>query len=254
MFFRTSPVFGYDAPVIEPQPPRGGNGAAAPERPRTAGSPRPPPVRVSVVADPPRSTSPKRPPFEGLGPAAAKIGAVLLRVLAALVSVLGALARGLGILARGVGRLSTLVYGRLRARSETAVVTFQKRRKHSRYRVYAVSVYCLLAGATLAFQLYSQNSIDAYVRVERVDFPRNASTVFIRNESKMPWNDLRVVLNGIWIYERPRLDPNDHMMVRVDRFGLVDPKTGKMSFPPADIVAHRLTISCDRGSFESELQ
>jgi hypothetical protein len=145
-----------------------------------------------------------------------------------------------------------LVYGHVRARSEAAYADFQKRRKHVRYRAYAFGGYGLIVAATLLFQLYTKNGIDAYVRVERIEFPRAASAVFIRNDSDKPWNGLRVILNGIWLYERTTLAPRDNVVVRVDRFAVTEGE--KMTFPPPDTQARHLRIECDRGTFESELK
>lgn len=162
--------------------------------------------------------------------------------------------RHLGVAGGAIARVSVLVFGQVRTRSEAAYADFQKRRKHTRYRAYALGSYSLIAAATLLFQLYDHNSIAAYVRVERVDFPRSASAVFIRNDSQHRWSNVKVTLNGLWLYERPQIEPGDIVLVRVDRFAQVEPRTGKMQFPPPETVARRLRIECDAGRFESTLE
>jgi hypothetical protein len=191
---------------------------------------------MAVVAGPPPS---RRPPpgakrfYDGWGAAAARV----LRAVGG-----------------GIARSSVLVWGFIRARGQAAHADFQRRKKHVRYRFYAFGGYAAIAAGTLVFQLYSPNPIGAHVRLERIEFPRSATAVLIRNDSEYPWNNVRVVLNGTWLYERPTVEARDNVIVRVDRFAVVDKQTGKPSFPPPDTAARHLRIDCDRGSFESELK
>lgn len=192
--------------------------------------------RMAVVSSGPPAS--RRPPaakrfYDGWGPAA-------LRVLRAILA--------------GLGRASGAIWAFLRARGHAAQADFTRRKKHVRYRFYAFTSYSLLAAGTLVFQLYSPNPLGAHVRLERIEFPTTAIAVLIRNDSEVPWNNVRVVLNGTWLYERPTVEARDNVIVRVDRFNVVDKQTGKPTFPPPDTTARHLRIECDRGSFESELK
>ena len=191
--------------------------------------------------EPPRPAAPspqgepgprKRRPFEGWG---------------------SAIARALALAGRALARVSVLFFGHVRSRSERAVSEFQKKDRHSRYRAYALGSYGCIAAITLLAQLYHSNSIAAYVRAEKIDFPKS-TTVFVRNDSDQPWTAVKVTLNGKYTYERLRLDPGDNFQVRVDRFAIAGKHGSKgFAFAPPDTVAHTLTVECDRGRFEKRL-
>lgn len=142
--------------------------------------------------------------------------------------------------------------GALRSRGAKAYEEFQRRARHARYRVYALGTYGLIVAATLAAQLYTQNPLGAYVRVEELEVPR-ITNIFLRNDSSKPWNNLKLTLNGIYGYEKPRLGPGDFVLLRVDRFALLEANTGKLKFAPANITARHLALDCDRGHWEKEL-
>ncbi len=165
-----------------------------------------------------------------------------------------ATARGLAAAGRVLGRLSVLIFGQVRAKSERAYADFQKKRPHARLRIYAFASYGCIVGLTLLAQTYSPNSLGAYVRVEKVDLPA-VTAVFIRNDSPVPWQNVKVTLNGRYGYEVLQLKANDFKLVRVDRFTAIGVKTAKdLPFAPPDTEARHIAIDCDRGHFEKDLR
>jgi hypothetical protein len=173
-----------------------------------------------------------RRPFEGWGSAAA---------------------RGLRAAGRAVAHVSVLLFGHVKLHSGKAYADFQRRARHARYRAYALGSYALIAAATLGAQLYEPNSIGAYVRVEKVDFPA-ATAVFVRNDSDKPWRAVRVLLNGKYSYEPLRIEPHEYKVVRVDRFLAVEHHGSKTARAPRETEVRHLLIECDRGRYETELR
>ena len=194
------------------------------------------PAKLSRPADPPRPPpvmAPKqRRPFEGWG---------------------NATARGLGIAGRAIGRASVLIFGRVRKSSEAALADFQQRRKHSRWRAYALGSFGAIAAVTLLAQLYQQNSIAGYIRVEHIDFPVRSAAVFIRNDSATRWTNLKITLNRRFIYERSHLNPGDNAQLAVSRFA-VPGTSNPIKFAPPDTIARHILIECDAGRLESDLR
>src|SRR5438309_7183031 len=107
-----------------------------------------------------------------------------------------AIGSGLSAAAGGLVSAAGKIFGEARKRGGGAVADFRARPEHSRWRAYALGSYGLIVAATFAGQLYSDNSIKAYVRVQTVDLPA-ATTVFVRNDSKNAWHNVKLTLNGI---------------------------------------------------------
>jgi hypothetical protein len=191
--------------------------------------------RLALVDGPQSAAAPaparQRRPFEGWG---------------------SAIGRALRAVGRFVGRVSVLIFGHVRTRAERAHSDFQKRDHHFRWRTYALGSYGLLVALTLLFQVaYQPNSLRAYVRLEHLEFPK-ATYVFLVNESDKPWTKIRVTLNGLYSYERLKLEPGQNVQLRLDRFAQIDKSTGRMKFAPQDIVAQRLLVECEQGRYETE--
>jgi hypothetical protein len=186
---------------------------------------------VTAVIDPPRPSATKRRPFEGWGAAA---GAALSTMATALI------------------RISSKLYGEARERGGAALTDFQARPEHSRYRAYALGGYGLLVAATLAAQFYSENSLGATVRVEKVDMPA-LTQVFVRNGSDETWRDVKLTLNGIYTYETLAVQPGAFILLPADRFALFAPD-GKRTFAPKNIVPKSLLIETRDKRYEAELR
>lgn len=173
---------------------------------------------------------PPRRPFQGLG---------------------GAIAKGLGIAAATLIQLTSRFFGEAHKRSGAAYADFSARPEHARWRAYALGSYGLIVLGTLLGQLYSKNSLKAYVRVQPVDLP-NATVLFVRNDSNKEWKHVKLTLNGIYGYETNQLPPGSHVLLPVTRFAIFDVQ-GKPAYAPKNIPLKQLTIDCDRGSYETEL-
>jgi hypothetical protein len=186
---------------------------------------------VTVVIDPPRPSAAKRRPFEGWGAAAAA---------------------ALSALATALIRLSGKLYGEARERGGAALSDFQARPEHSRFRAYALGGYGVLVAATLAAQFYSENSLGATVRVEKVDMPA-LTQVFVRNGSDEPWHDVKLTLNGIYTYETLAVQPGAFILLPVERFALFAPD-GTPTFAPKSTVPKTLLIETRDKRYQAELK
>jgi hypothetical protein len=160
-------------------------------------------------------------------------------------------AQVIAIAAHWLIRLSS--FGVLQARQQggKALSDFSQRPEHTRWRAYAFGSYALLCAATFGVQLWEPNSLNAYVRVQPVALPES-TIIFVRNDSRKPWKELKLTLNGIYSYESNGLSPGSHVQLPVNRFSVSDP-SGKTTYAPKDAQLRTLSIDCDRGHFEQEL-
>src|SRR2546426_3882770 len=125
-----------------------------------------------------------------------------------------AIANGLAAAAGGLIRITSRIFGSVASRGGTAWADFRARPEHSRWRAYALGSYGLIVAATLAGQLYTDNVLGAYVRVQRVDLPA-MTQIFVRNDSGKPWRSVRLTLNGIYEYRTEEVGPGGHVMLTV---------------------------------------
>jgi hypothetical protein len=163
-----------------------------------------------------------------------------------------AIARGL---AAGTGfliRLTGKFFGAAQKRGGAAMADFRARPEHARWRAFALGSYSAILAGTLAAQLYSSNPIDAYVKVQPVDLP-NSTMVFVRNDGRKEWRQVRLTLNGIYSFETQELRAGATILLPITRFSILDAGSGKVSQAPKTIVPRQLTIDCDRGHLEVEL-
>ena len=172
----------------------------------------------------------KRPPFKGMG---------------------GTLETGLASATNGLVRVTGKLMGEARERGGAAYADFQARPQHSRWRAYALGCYGLIFAATLVAQMYKENKLDAYIRVQRVDLPA-LTQIFVRNDSGDEWRSVKLTLNGIYGYEANELKPGAHILLPVNRFAVYD-STGKPTYAPKNVNPQQLAIDCDRGHYESDL-
>ena len=163
----------------------------------------------------------------------------------------GKLARGVAVVARMLVQLSRFGVDKAKLHGGKAITDFSERPEAIRWRAYAFGSYGAMVALTFAAQLWEPNSLYAYVKVQPVTLPES-TVIFVRNDSKITWKDVKLVLNGIYGYERNELTPGSHVLLKVDRFAIYDP-TGKATFAPKDIPLKTLVIECDRGRFEQEL-
>lgn len=184
---------------------------------------------VSEVPSPPEPQ--KRRPFEGWG---AAIGSGLAAATGALVEVSGKL------------------FGEVRDRGRTSVADFRARPEHSRWRAFALGSYGAIAAATLAGQLYTDNSLRAYIRVQPVDLPA-LTQIFVRNDSRHPWKHVKLTLNGIYTFEQNEVQPGLFILLPVNRFAVFDP-LGRPSYAPRNIAPKLLSIDTSDAHFETELK
>jgi hypothetical protein len=162
------------------------------------------------------------------------------------------LARKLSVATRALVSWTSRIFGELREQGGHAVKEFQARPEHSRWRAYAFGSYGLIVVATLLFQLYDRNPLGAVVRVERVDIPRSMY-LFVRNESRKPWKDVKLTLNGVYGYSRELLPPGGNLVLPVDQFMVID-AAGVPSYASPNLELRTLHVECDRGSFDTELK
>jgi hypothetical protein len=147
---------------------------------------------------------------------------------------------------RGVGGL----FGGIRRHGGEAARHFAKRPEHSRWRAYAFGCYGLVLAGTFAAQLYTSNSLGAYVKVQPVVLP-NATVIFVRNDSSYRWVHARVTLNDAYTFEKSEVEPGGHLFVPVDKFAVYD--NGRATYAPKNLDPRKLRIDCDRGTYQTEL-
>jgi hypothetical protein len=196
-----------------------------------------------------------------LRPAAAALGRGIVWIARGTFRVVAVIARGTGraILATawGMGRVAAAVargfgrvFSRVGRKTGKAAKEFVRRPEHSRWRAYAFGWYALMVAGTFAAQLYTDNALGAYVKVQPVVLP-NATMIFVRNDSPRPWNHPRVTLNGTYTFEGGDLPPGGYLSVPVDKFALSN--NGRAAYAPRDVRPRKVRIECDRGTYETEL-
>jgi hypothetical protein len=192
---------------------------------------------VGEAAEPSRSQAPAPPPEAK--DASANDGRALL-------------APRLSVATRKVVAWTSRIFGELREQGGHAVREFQARPEHARWRAYAVGSYGLIVVATLLFQFYDPNPLGASVRPQTVEIPR-ATVILVTNNSRKPWKDVTLKLNGVFVYKSDLLAPGRSLRPEVDKFWVVD-EAGLPSFAPATLEPRTLHIDCDRGSFDAEFK
>jgi hypothetical protein len=113
--------------------------------------------------------------------------------------------------------------------------------------------YGLIVAATLGGQLYTDNVLGAYVRVQRVDVPA-MTQIFVRNDSSKPWQNVRITLNGIYEYRTEQVVPGGHVMLPVNKFAIRDPSSGKSTYAPRNMDPKSLQVITLAGNYEMELR
>ena len=188
-----------------------------------------PAVSEVPAARPPDSQ--KRRPFEGWGATAAN---------------------GLAAATGAMVRLSGRLFGRVRDRSRSSMAGFRARPEHSRWRAYALGCYGAVVATTLAGQLYNDNTLGAYVRVQPVELPA-LTQIFVRNDSHHAWKSVKLTLNGIYIYEKDEVPPGKFILLPVNRFAVFD-QLGRPTYAAKTIVPKLLSIDTSDVHYETELK
>jgi hypothetical protein len=137
-------------------------------------------------------------------------------------------------------------------RGGSAIADFRARPEHSRWRAYALGSYGLVVAATLGGQLYTDNVLGAYVRVQRVDVPA-MTQIFVRNDSARPWRDVRLTLNGIYEYRTEQVVPGGHVMLPVNKFA-IPAQGGRPTYAPRNIDPKSLLVDTLAGRYEMEFR
>jgi hypothetical protein len=164
----------------------------------------------------------------------------------------GAVASGLAAAARGLIRITSRIFGTVASRGGSALADFRARPEHSRWRAYALGSYFLIIAATLAGQLYTDNVLGAYVRVQRVDLPA-MTQIFVRNDSGKPWHNVRLTLNGIYEYRTEEVGPGGHVMLTVNKFAIRD-QGGRPTYAPRNLEPKTLLVDTLAGRYETEFR
>lgn len=163
-----------------------------------------------------------------------------------------ALARGLALVASFIVRASRLGFTEAKERSGKALHQFAQRPEQTRQRVYAFGSYSVIVAVTLAAQLFEPNALHAYVKIEPVALPE-ATVVFVRNDSKHTWKDVKVTLNDRYGYQRLDLPPEHYISLQIDRFAAYD-ENGKATYATKEMAPKKVAIDCDRGHYELDLE
>ena len=111
----------------------------------------------------------------------------------------------------------------------------------------------MIVAATLGGQLYTDNVLGAYVRVQRVDVPA-MTQIFVRNDSAKPWREVRLTLNGIYEYRTEQVVPGGHVMLPVNKFAIRAQEGGKPTYAPRNIDPKSLLVDTLAGRYEMEFR
>jgi len=143
-------------------------------------------------------------------------------------------------------------FGRVATRSGNALADFRARPEHSRWRAYALGSYGLIVAATLVGQLYTDNMLGAYVRVQRVEVPA-MTQIFVRNDSPKSWHNVRLTLNGIYQFRTEEVGPGGHVMLPVNKFAIRD-QAGRATYAPRSMAPKTLLVDTLAGRYEAEFR
>ena len=163
-----------------------------------------------------------------------------------------ALGNGLAGATRALIRVTSSVFGKVASRGGSALADFRARPEHSRWRAYALGCYGMIVAATFAGQLYTDNVLGAYVRVQRVELPA-MTQIFVRNDSGKAWRNVRLTLNGIYEYGTDEVGPGGHVMLPVNRFAIRN-QGEKPTYAPRNIEPRTLLVDTAAGRYQAELR
>ena len=163
-----------------------------------------------------------------------------------------AVGSGLAAATGALVELSGKLFGQVRDRSRSSVAGFRARPEHSRWRAYALGSYGALVAATLGGQLYTDNTLRAYVRVQPVELPA-LTQIFVRNDSRHPWKSVKLTLNGIYTFEKDEVPPGLFILLPVNRFAVYD-QQGRPTYAAKTISPKVLTIDTADTHYETELR
>jgi hypothetical protein len=223
-----------EVPAPPPQKPTPPEQKAAPSSPSVKPAPLAPPEPKPAPSSPSMRSAPpaqRKRPGEGIG---------------------SAIGNGLAAATGGLVRLTSKIFGEVAERAGTSMADFRARPEHSRWRAYALGSYGAIVAATLVGQLYTDNALQAYVRVQPVELPA-LTEIFVRNDSRRAWSNVKVTLNGIYAYEQPVVAPGAFILLPVNKFAVYD-GMGKPTYAPKNIVPKQLSIDTSEQHFETELK
>ena len=183
------------------------------------------------AAPPPQKSEQKRRPLEGAG---------------------SAIANGLALATGALVRVTGKAFGAVQDRGRTSMAQFRARPEHSRWRAYALGSYSLIIAATLGGQLWTENGLRAYVRVQPVELPA-LTQIFVRNDSKHAWKSVKLTLNGIYSYEQSEVQPGLFILLPVNKFAVHD-QLGRATYAPKNIAPKLLSIDTEDQHYETELK
>ena len=160
---------------------------------------------------------------------------------------------GLAAATRALVRGTSRIFGGVATRGSHALADFRARPEHSRWRAYALLSYGLIVAATLAGQLWTDNVLGAYIRVQRVDLPA-ITQIFVRNDSPKSWRDVKIVLNGIYDYRAEEVSPGGHLMLQINKFAIRDPVGKALRYAPKNLSPQTLLVATAGGRYETEFR
>lgn len=163
-----------------------------------------------------------------------------------------AVGSGLAAAAGALIRVTSRIFGKVASRGGSALAEFRARPEHSRWRAYALGSYGLVVAATLAGQLYTDNVLGAYVRVQRVELPA-MTQIFVRNDSGKAWRNVRLTLNGIYEYRTDEVGAGGHVMLPVNKFAIRS-QGEKPTYAPRNVEPRTLSVDTAAGRYETEFR
>lgn len=135
----------------------------------------------------------------------------------------------------------------IKGETNRLIENYQAQSRYFKWRSWIISGYALAALVSIFIALPPFNTVKAYARVTRDDLD-GRPLIYVRNDSSSEWNQVRILINDQWVFERDRLLPGDNVTANISVFRKVN-ATGPAAKPPPDVVAHTVRVKCDKGSF-----
>jgi hypothetical protein len=127
---------------------------------------------------------------------------------------------------------------------------FRAQNRFFKWRVAVIAGWVVLGLVSVAFGLSGgeRNPIGATVRVVTTGL---GPAVHVRNDSRHPWQDVRLVLPGGWTHERATVRPDDSFSVAIAEFSRTG-EGGAVEHAPRDLVPTRVTVHTRTGRYEAD--
>jgi hypothetical protein len=139
----------------------------------------------------------------------------------------------------------------LREESARLVANYKKQSRYYKWRSYIIASYAVVAVGSILVAMPPLNGIKAHVRVTSDDLD-GRPLIYVQNDAKDDWTDVRLIVNKEWTFEQERLPSGSSITVKLENFRHLG-SIGADARPKSDLVPKHIKIKCRQGSFEQWL-